>query len=452
TYTWDGPLTGDWGTANWSSDTDEYPPPDWPVDDEIYTIQAVIDTADALVTVEAAHSVASLQIAGTAEVHIADVGGLNVAGNVSVAPGATLTVDGTLAAAVLNTAGTTVITAGLEDLQTINVTGGSTSLAGGALINLNVSGGSLTASDPLLFVNESMTITGGSTSLAGGDAANLSVTGGQLSTSADLTVEKTLTLGATSFAMGPFDLDDLTLSGSDVLNDGVISFSGTLTVTGEMNAPNTNLAASGVSVLTLDTTEAATLGTLTLDTAGGGQALDVSDGPSSVSFDRLTGNGMLIWGGLAGGFSIAGTLAPGNSIGWIDVDGTVTMETGSTYEWELSPAGPDEFSAAALDLVSAESWTLKLVDAGLPLGEVSGDVVLAEYGTLVGDSLGNMVLDDSETEHWLFTDGVERVANDSTNSQIVLQGLQKILALQWKTDADGAFEDAANWFNRALPD
>ena len=78
--------------------------------------------------------------------------------------------------------------------------------------------------------------------------------------------------------------------------------------------------------------------------------MTVSTGPTGLSLQRLDGNGVLQWDGGEGDFSIADTLAPGNSIGWMDVGGTVTMEAGSTYEWELGPAGSDEFSASTLNL------------------------------------------------------------------------------------------------------
>ncbi|KKM26716.1 hypothetical protein LCGC14_1581970, partial [marine sediment metagenome] len=281
---------------------------------------------------------------------------------------------------------------------------------------------------------------------------NLSVTGGLLGTSADLTIRENLTLGATSFAITDGD-PNVTLSGSDVLNDAAVGFgNGTLTATGDLNMTRTNLTASGDATLTLDTTEAATLRTLTLDTAFD-EAVTVSLGPSSLTFDRLTGNGVLQWDGGEGDFVIAGTAAPGNSIGWMDVGGSVTMQSGSTYEWELGADGADEFSVADLNLGNGGTWTLKLGDAGAPIGPFAGGPqVLFEYATLAGDTLGDMVLDQSAVERWVFDAAGPQVVNDSQNHLIVLQGLDEILAMQWKTDGNGSFGDPANWFDAAVPE
>ena len=41
--------------------------------------------------------------------------------------------------------------------------------------------------------------------------------------------------------------------------------------------------------------------------------------------------------------------------------------------------------------------------------------------------------------------------NEAPGKLIVLEGLEAILALQWKTDADESYNDPDNWFNSVVP-
>ena len=55
---------------------------------------------------------------------------------------------------------------------------------------------------------------------------------------------------------------------------------------------------------------------------------------------------MLRGDGILGGLSLAGTLAPGNSIGTLHVFGNATFAAGSTYEVEINAAGQSDLLAA----------------------------------------------------------------------------------------------------------
>ena len=105
-------------------------------------------------------------------------------------------------------------------------------------------------------------------------------------------------------------------------------------------------------------------GTGGLVKAGGGAfaltGINTYSGPTSVAEGTLVVNGSiantvvtvadgaaLMGNGTLGGLSLAGTLAPGNSIGTLQVAGNATIGAGSTYQVEINAAGQSDLLAAA---------------------------------------------------------------------------------------------------------
>ncbi|MHC4177494.1 MAG: hypothetical protein ACYSWU_08310, partial [Planctomycetota bacterium] len=210
------------------------------------------------------------------------------------------------------------------------------------------------------------------------------------------------------------------------------------------------------AVLTLDTTSQAELGKLSL--AGDPwSTLLLSAGPIRAIFEEISGSGVVTWDGAVGDFAVSGTLAPGESLGGIAFGGDLTMQTGSTYEWDLGPAGSDELSVSGeLQLDTAGPWTVRLIDAGMPLGDVGPDpLVLMEFGTLFNDSLGLYDIDTSEVGHWEFDVGGPSLSIHPDFPVILLEGLVRIvepIASQWAGDAAGSYHDPDMWTDGVVPD
>ncbi|MHC4179214.1 MAG: LamG-like jellyroll fold domain-containing protein, partial [Planctomycetota bacterium] len=181
--------------------------------------------------------------------------------------------------------------------------------------------------------------------------------------------------------------------------------------------PNTNLRVTANSTLRLETTlDEATLGNLTLDP---GVNLEVTG--ATVGFNHVTaGDGASIEGKLRAG----GILSPGDSPGVLSVIGELTMDSTSTYVWELGTLAADLVAVTGGLALSAEGWTLKLIDDGAVAREENW--TLFTYGRLEGDSLGNCTIDRSEVAHWVFAHDGPSLRNDIDNHRIVLTGVTAV--------------------------
>ncbi len=96
---------------------------------------------------------------------------------------------------------------------------------------------------------------------------------------------------------------------------------------------------AGTTILTGDSSGFAGMttvsgGTLVVNNALGGSAVIENGG-------RLAGSGTIGSGGSTVTLASGGTIAPGNSIGTLTVDGDLIFDAGSTYEVEVDPGGTD---------------------------------------------------------------------------------------------------------------
>jgi len=250
TLDWDhaGNFTGDYGDANWLAGT---------VPGQSMMELTNVRVADGAVTVtdtrtggDAALSLAvsggsfTVGATGTLEViRSADVTGaaaLNVDGvmsvgdEVNVASGASLTAGGELNATTLNTAGTTNLSGSTGTIDTINITGGTTTLASPAIAQINAAGGVLNASGSgsvgTLSVSGAtvnttaaagvtdLQMTGGSVDLAGGSltVATATLNGGAMDASVNpLVVSERVKIG-TSLDASVSAGDTVAISGADL--------------------------------------------------------------------------------------------------------------------------------------------------------------------------------------------------------------------------------------------
>ncbi|KEZ71442.1 membrane protein, partial [Pseudomonas syringae pv. syringae FF5] len=99
------------------------------------------------------------------------------------------------------------------------------------------------------------------------------------------------------------------------------------------------------------------------DTLVNGGLLSVNG--SLVSAVQVNAGGTLGGNGQIGGLTArnGGIVAPGNSIGTLQVNGNVTLEPGSTYAVELSPTASDRIVATGSATVSGANMTLALENA-----------------------------------------------------------------------------------------
>ncbi|SFN74018.1 autotransporter outer membrane beta-barrel domain-containing protein [Nitrosospira briensis] len=243
--------------------------------------------------------------------------------------------------AVNTYSGGTVLTSGTLSVSSdanLGAASGAVTFNGGTLANtaafstgrsvtLNTAGDTF-QTDSDLIVNE--TISGGGTLNKTGAAALI------------LTGTNTYT-GGTTINAGTLQIGDGRMLGSiagNVTNNGVltfnrsgnISYGGVISGTGDLNKQGAGLL------------------TLTGDSGGFGGHTFVNDGTLAIkgalggtldvlAGGRLQGDGDI---GAAGGMEttvVAGTIAPGNSIGTLTVNGNYVQLAGSTYEVEIAPAG-----------------------------------------------------------------------------------------------------------------
>jgi len=180
TLTWDGRGPGNWGDPRWTG----YLPPDSSFPNS--TTRALVQADTVAVAGDHAVMELTIQSGGLA---IDPLGSLTVTGGVDVGTGAALHVAGTLHADALTTAGANVVAHG----GVVSVTGGVDVAAGATLdvagvlnaASLTTAGATNLAEGSLALV-DSIHVTGGTTTLSHLNFGTVNVTGGILNTAADV--------------------------------------------------------------------------------------------------------------------------------------------------------------------------------------------------------------------------------------------------------------------------
>lgn len=104
---------------------------------------------------------------------------------------------------------------------------------------------------------------------------------------------------------------------------------------------------------------------------------------------RLSGNGRI-----SGSLVNTGTVAPGNSIGRIEIDGPVTFEAGSVYEVEIAANGRSDSLATTGPVTITDAGLTVSIDDPASIGLQSFPILTSESGieggfTSVGDPFGS---------------------------------------------------------------
>ena len=278
------------------------------------------------------------------------------------ANGGTFQADANLAlsSGITGTGGLTKTGAGTLTLSGANTYTGSTTISAGTLA---LSGAGSVATSSQVIANGTFDISGVSAAgtsvqrLSGGGAVTLGGKALTLTAAADtfsgaiagtgsfalaggaqvLTGTNTYTGGTAITATSTLQLGNGGTSGSivgNVVNDGTFVFNRTnrLDLGGDISGSGgirqvgtgmTNLTGNSAAFAGTTTVEA---GTLAVNGALGGAM-------SVLAAGRLQGSGTI-----GGSASVNGTVAPGNSIGTLSINGNFTQFAGSTYQVELDPA------------------------------------------------------------------------------------------------------------------
>ncbi|WP_212321299.1 autotransporter domain-containing protein [Achromobacter sp. Marseille-Q0513] len=239
--------------------------------------------------------------------------------------------------------GGTVIEAGILQLGN----GGSTGSIQGDIVNngvlvLNRAGrldlaGAISGGGSLELIGPGLTVLAGSNSYTGDTrlsagtlqvsreanlgaaSSKLYMNGGTLATAADLTLNRAVAMNQGG---GSFDIT----AGTTLTLAGKLQGSGPLITTGGGRLLLTGDARDYVGTTTVDK------GLLSVNGRLGGYVNVVAGG-------TLGGNGTIGFGaGPAVTVASGGTLAPGNSIGTLNIDGDLTMAAGARYAVEVDPA------------------------------------------------------------------------------------------------------------------
>ncbi|NQU20127.1 MAG: hypothetical protein HQ567_02510, partial [Candidatus Nealsonbacteria bacterium] len=219
--TWTGGAAGDWGTANWSGPG--MPPPDYPMamypapPNEEFAIAAVIDTAGAVVTVEANHSAAALTLTG-AQLTIGAGNTLTVTngvaadtGTIAFGAGAQLVAgSGSITAVTTNGSNTLDIGGNMSVANWTDGAAGTFTKAGNGMLSLDNSG------DTIDLDNTTLKISGGGLAFRdgpdplGGAAQPVQLDGGMFSIRGALdTVEGVVNYGLYNGANNNANLTDI---------------------------------------------------------------------------------------------------------------------------------------------------------------------------------------------------------------------------------------------------
>ncbi|NIJ65170.1 autotransporter-associated beta strand protein [Sphingomonas leidyi] len=379
-------------------------------------------TAGATLDLAASQTVASL--AGDGRVTLSGgsltTGGGNAdtryAGTISGSGGLTKTGGGTFTLAGANSyAGATTVSAGTLRLDGGTIGGGALSVASGATLDVNGAAASVSG------LSGAGRILLGSGSLAAGIGATSSFTGVIGGTGSFVkSGSGTLTLGGANTYSGGTTVTGGTLTAGVANAFGT----GTLTVTapGAVNLANFATTVGGLAgdggialgsaVLTVNAAGASAYsgvlsGTGRLVKSGSGtltlNGANTYTGSTTINDGLLVVNGSLagavtigatgrIGGsGRVGALTVSGIVAPGNSIGTLNVNGSLTFAAGSTYQVEVSPTGLSD-QIVATGAVTINGGAVSVLTGGqtnfLPLTTytiLSGSSVTGSFGSVVTD-------------------------------------------------------------------
>jgi outer membrane autotransporter protein len=301
---------------------------------------------------------------------LSGAGGLNVAGN-----GASL-----LELTAVNTyTGGTVLTSStllVSSDENLGAASGALAFNGATLVNTAAfsTGRSITlntANDT--FQTEADLIVNGVISGSGG--LNKTGSGALVLTGANTYA------GGTTITAGTLQLGNGGTTGNlsgDVMNNAVLTFN-----------RSDNISYGGIiSGTGLLNKEGAGVLALTGDSSGFGGHMFVNDGTLAISgmlggtLDVLAG-GRLQSTGTTGTTITAGTIAPGNSIGTLTVDGNYTQLPGSTYELEVEPGGRSD-QIIVKGLADIKGGTVSVIHASGYYAPGSRYTILTADGGLTG--------------------------------------------------------------------
>lgn len=215
-------------------------------------------------------------------------------------------------------------------IHTSAAAGGTVQIGAGAVVNAGASGVALRDGDAnrdgVDEIGGNATITTAGTLngaiVLGGGTDSLTVTGGAIngSITGDGVDALNLDLGTSSFTHGAAyaisGIDGLVMNSGTAQLDSTVS-ANTLTVKGGTLVLGNTATVSGLT--------AVEAGTLAVNGA-------LSGSVEVLALGRLQGTGTV------GSTTVAGTIAPGNSIGTLAVNGNYTQLAGSTYQVEVDPA------------------------------------------------------------------------------------------------------------------
>jgi autotransporter-associated beta strand protein len=231
-------------------------------------------------------------------------------------------------------------------------------------------GGLTKAGAGVLTLSGTNTYAGGTTIMAG---TLLLAPGASLPTVGIVTINGgTLNIGSNNQSLSVIN----GISGSIALGGGTLGYNSTaatsfaLPITG-----NGTLAVQGGGILTLTGTSTFT-GTTTVT----GSKLVVNG--SLASTVTLDGTSTIGGNGTIGGLISSGTIAPGNSIGLLNVNGTF-VQNGGTYAVELNPQGQND-RVAVTGMATINSGTVQVIAASGTYATSTTYTILTATGGVSG--------------------------------------------------------------------
>ena len=180
--------------------------------------------------------------------------------------------------------------------------------------------------------------------------------------------------GGTTITAGTLRGDTASLQG-DIVDNGALVFAqaGDGGYAGRLSGSG-SLGKTGAGTLTLGGDSHAYAGMATVD--AGGLAVDGTLGGTLVmgAGTRLSGNGTL------GSLDLAGTLAPGHSIGTLSAGGDVTIRSGAAYEVETDAAGHSDLLAVTGHAMLQGGSVLNLAQDGSYAANTTYTILTAAGG------------------------------------------------------------------------